>query len=114
MQYDDWYARRMNPARRGRMRSSYRSARGDFFESGYRALLPRPDRRRPFPIEGAGYRGPGELRRYGDAPVPYGPEHTYDYRMGDRYGYGPDFVPGEERIRQRPLPELRSARRRRR
>jgi len=114
MRYDEWYGRRRNRARRGYKERSYRGYPFELLESGPRFPLPRPDRRQPFRIEGSGYRGPGELRRYGDAPVPYGPEHTYDYRMGDRYGYGPDFVRGEERIRQRPLPELRSGRGRRR
>ncbi|HEX7119671.1 MAG TPA: hypothetical protein VF212_12830 [Longimicrobiales bacterium] len=79
-----------------------------------RAPLPRPDRRRPFPLAGRGYSGPGELGRYGRAPVPYGPEHTYDYHLGDRFGYGPDYVTGEERIRQRRLPGFGARRGRRR
>lgn len=82
---------------------------------GYDEPAPRrrPRRRhrdRPrFPPEGPGYSGPGELGRYGDAPVPYGPDHTYDFRFGDRYGYGPDFYEGEARVRRDP--GLRSRRR---
>ncbi len=124
MRYDEWYERPPTRARRGSPSRPYRGRpdedrlhRGrpdDLPESERRTFLPRPDRRRPFPIEGRGYTGRGEARRYGNAPVPYGPEHTYDYHMGDRYGYGPDFVRGEERIRQRRLPELRPRRRPRR
>lgn len=46
------------------------------------------------------YRGPGPAGRYGGAPVPYGPDHTYDFHFGDHYGYGPDYRLGEERIRR--------------
>lgn len=67
----------------------------------------RGPRRRPmrrFPPTGPGYTGPGEAGRYGHAPVPYGPEHTYDYHLGDRYGRGPDFWTGEARVRRGPAP----------
>lgn len=114
MRYDEWYERPPTRARRGSTDRPYRGRPDHRHEPDRRVFLPRPDRRRPFPIEGRGYTGPGDARRYGDAPVPYGPEHTYDYHMGDRYGYGPDFVRGEERIRQRRLPGLRPRRRRRR
>ncbi|HEX6941225.1 MAG TPA: hypothetical protein VF158_17650 [Longimicrobiales bacterium] len=113
MRYDTWYESRSGRARRRAVRRPPHGRTTYRREAWPGPPLPRPDRRHPFPIEGRGYRGPGELRRYGRAPVPYGPEHTYDYHLGDRYGYGPDFVAGEERIRQRPLPRLRRRDRRR-
>lgn len=71
--------------------------------------------RRPWELpSGGGYRGPGELGRYGNAPVPYGPDHTYDYHRGESFGYGPDFRIGEERIGHRPAPHRPPWRRRRR
>lgn len=54
------------------------------------------------PPSGAWYTGPGESYRYGEAPVAYGRDHTYDYHLGDRFGYGPDFYQGEARIRYWP------------
>lgn len=66
-----------------------------------------------FALHGPGYRGPGEAGRYGDAPVPYGPDHTYDYHLGDRYGTGPDYWVGDRRVRRgerRPRPRRRRPR----
>lgn len=63
--------------------------------SRWRERRPRA-RRHPLPHEA--YRGPGAAGRYGGAPVPYGPDHTYNFHYGDYYGYGPDFRRGEERI----------------
>lgn len=60
---------------------------------------------------GRGYTGPGEAGRYGDAPVEYGPDHTYDYHLGDRYGYGPDYLEGDRRVRRgQPPPAPRRRR----
>lgn len=112
MRYDTWYEGR--PERHARPRLSHRRRARRRGEPLREPPLPPPDRRVPFPLEGRGYTGPGEAGRYGDAPVPYGPEHTYDYHLGDRYGYGPDFIRGEERIRKHHLPEFRERWRRRR
>lgn len=122
MRYDTWYDRPRHDRPRRRVRG--RRARPDrpVRERTVRERaapipmewLPQPDRRHPFPLEGPGYTGRGEAGRYGSAPVPYGPDHTYDYHMGDRYGYGPDFVQGEERVRSRRLPGLGRGPRRRR
>ncbi len=106
MPYDTWYERRSRGRRTRRPTTPRHPGR-----AARRAAPPSPpDRRHPFPLAGRGYEGPGELGRYGRAPVPYGPDHTYDYHLGDRYGYGPDFVLGEERIRGRRLPDLRPRR----
>ena len=106
--YDDEYREQERGRTRWR-RSAARSASPPRTERGS-GRPPPPDRRRPGRPIDEGYTGPGELGRYGNAPVPYGPDHTYDYHFGDRYGAGPDFVTGEERIRKRPLPELRRRR----
>ena len=112
MRYDTGYERRPGRGRYSCTPRRPRSAREAAPQP--RSHLPPPDRRQPFAFEGEGYTGPGEAGRYGHAPVPYGPDHTYDYHLGDRYGYGPDFVRGEERIRKRRLDEFRARRRPRR
>jgi hypothetical protein len=74
--------------RRGRWREQFLGGQG------------RPPEREPSYREEP-YSGPGELGRYGNAPVPYGSRHTYNYHFGDRFGYGPDFYVGDDRVRRR-------------
>lgn len=112
MRYDEEFQRRPRRATyestSGRRGSTSRR-RGE--AGSYRPPPPSPR----FPPErpGTGYRGPGELGRYGNAPVPYGPDHTYDFHFGDRYGYGPDYQIGEERLRELRGPRRQAGRRRR-
>lgn len=113
MRYEDQFGRGYE---RGLPRGGA-SPQGSRYQLREEERPPRPGPRRrhrhhrPWHLHGPGYAGPGELGRYGNAPVPYGPDHTYDFHLGDRYGYGPDFRLGEERVRRR-LEALRRSRRR--
>lgn len=109
--YDEQEYRRPYGGRRAPSRGRFTAGRARANDGPERRARPRRAlRERPsFPPEGPGYSGRGELGRYGDAPVPYGPDHTYDFRFGDHYGYGPDFYEGEARVRHDP--ELRRRRR---
>ena len=96
MHYDREFPRRGRSGRGPRA-----AARSDSSRRGH--FRPHPVWERPRPsheVPRWRYRGPGEAGRYGDAPVEYGPEHTYDYHLGDRYGYGPDYLTGDERVRR--------------
>jgi len=113
MRYDRIFDRRERP--------------GDRFPAGRRARgsAPPPIRERqpgamrgqspdgPFHLYDGGFRGRGPVGRYGDAPVPYGPDHEYDFHHGDRFGSGPDFWSAERRLRRRREEDRTTLRRQR-
>ena len=115
MRHRPYDGRRTFPPRQSSEEEDFRRRRRSAYGRDYAYRRASNQPRRPWDLPpGGGYSGPGEAGRYGNAPVPYGPDHTYDYHLGDRYGYGPDFQIGEPQIGHHPPPRRPPWRRRRR